>query len=484
MIGLARLGGPVACLGLALLLVATSRRDRLAGLGFAGFGACLLAAALAPGKAFEAAGGAAVALLVACGLAAVYRRLAWLLPLLALAAVPARVSALGHQLLVPLYVVIAGAALLLGWQIAHGDDRERELRLATWPLAALVGWTGVSIVWSKDVHEGAIELLAFYVPFTLLALAIARLPWSELGPRALYLELTLMALAFASLGFYQYQTREIFQNPKVIYANAYAPIFRVNSVFWDPSVYGRFLVVAMIPSIVLIIRGRHLRLAWAAAGVIAVLWGGLFFSFSQSSFAALLVVAVGAAFVTWRWRAIGALVLAAAVLAGIAASQPQIRKSIQHHTRSGLNSATSGRASLVANGIRIAAHYPVAGVGVGGFKRAYAERLHLKGKEPKKAASHDTPVTVAAETGLVGLGLFGWLVGALFLQALRTRGRLALVAGLGLAAILCHSLFYNDFFEDPMMWGLLGLLAIGVPTAAVREERAPVSVEPKEAVPV
>ena len=32
----------------------------------------------------------------------------------------------------------------------------------------------------------------------------------------------------------------------------------------------------------------------------------------------------------------------------------------------------------------------------GGFRRAYADRVGLKGREPKAAASHDTPVTVAA----------------------------------------------------------------------------------------
>ena len=46
------------------------------------------------------------------------------------------------------------------------------------------------------------------------------------------------------------------------------------------------------------------------------------------------------------------------------------------------------------------------------FKRGYAN-LHrrCKGKEPKAAASHDTPITVAAETGLPGLALLAWLVG-------------------------------------------------------------------------
>ena len=56
----------------------------------------------------------------------------------------------------------------------------------------------------------------------------------------------------------------------------------------------------------------------------------------------------------------------------------------------------------MSKGVRLAAHHPVLGVGVGGFRRAYADLTHLKGKEPKAAASHTTPVTVAAETGVPG----------------------------------------------------------------------------------
>ena len=59
--------------------------------------------------------------------------------------------------------------------------------------------------------------------------------------------------------------------------------------------------------------------------------------------------------------------------------------------------------------MKVALHHPVIGVGVGGFKRAYADLAHLKGKEPKAAASHTTPITVAAENGLPGLLLFVWL---------------------------------------------------------------------------
>ena len=114
------------------------------------------------------------------------------------------------------------------------------------------------------------------------------------------------------------------------------------------------------------------------------------------------------------------------------------------------------------------------GVGIGGFKRAYADRYHLKGKEPKKAASHDTPVTVAAEEGIPGLLLLGWLFVAGIVAAWRGvsssfRGQTKLILGLLFGSIAVHSLFYNAFFEDPMMWGVLGLIALVVATSR-REE--------------
>jgi putative inorganic carbon (HCO3(-)) transporter len=484
-IGLARLAGPVACLGLALLLLARTRRDRLAGLGVATLGACMLAASLAPHDYREAVGGTLAGVAIAAVLAAAFRREPWLLPILALACIPIRIGWLHHQLLVPLYVVVLAAAMQLAWEIAHGDPRVRELRAATKPLALYLAWVGLSLGWSQSAHDGAIEVLAFYLPFTVLALAVARLPWKRLGLWALYAELAVMALVFSVVGFYQYETRNVFENPKVIYSNAYAAFFRVNSVFWDPSIYGRFLVVAMIPSVVLIVRGRSMRVAWIAAAALLVTWFGLLISFSQSSFAALVVAVICIAFVAWRWRALLAVGLAVVVLGGLAVAQPTVRRSIQHHTTSGLNSASSGRYSLVANGIRIAVAHPVRGVGVGGFEHAYARRVtRLHGKKNlKTAASHDTPVTIAAETGFVGLALFVWLLVGVTKDVLRTNRLVPLAAGLSIAAILVHSLFYNDFFEDPTTWLLLGLIAFALPPPAPREEPPP-PVETREAVPV
>ena len=149
------------------------------------------------------------------------------------------------------------------------------------------------------------------------------------------------------------------------------------------------------------------------------------------------------------------------------------------HSDGGINRVTSGRSKLVSNGIKIALHHPVVGVGIGGFKRAYAKQAHLRSKEPKAGASHDTPITVAAETGVPGLLLFAWLLYAGLALAVRRRagdlaGLTALACGLVLAAIGVHSLFYNAFFEDPTVWGVLALAAVAarVPLPGGRKERA------------
>ena len=388
MIGLAEIAGPIACIGLAVLLLARTRRNRIAGLCYAGVGSFLLAVSLAPTNAAEI--GAAVGGVIVLGplLAWLFRREPWLVAFATLAFVPLRIGFLGHSLLVPLYAVALGAAGLLLWQLVEGDDRTRELGIVSWPLALYLLWIGFSVGWSVDVHSAAIDLLAFYVPFTILAVSIARLPWRASRVRILYGELVAMALVFAVVGFYQYETKTIFQNAKLHQSNIYQALFRVNSVFFDPSIYGRFLVVALIATAVLIVRSRmSLRAGLAALAFIAVAWLGLLISFSQSSFAALLVAVFALTAIVWRWKSLYALAAVLVVAAGIAVAQPHLMRALRHHTTSGLNHATSGRATLIAVGIKIAEANPSHGVGLGGFEHAYSKRTHKKA-EAERVAQH------------------------------------------------------------------------------------------------
>lgn len=467
---LAHAGGPVGAVGLAVLMLAPWRELRLAGLVAWASGCAALAWYLAPhGHAKVYAGAVAVGAIGAVGIAAVFRRWPWLVAVSVLACVPARiplhVGSTDANLLVPLYAVVAGAAALLGWELLRDELRIRELGPLAWPLGLLVAWSGLTLLWTKDLHEGAVALLFFWLPFGLLAVSLSRLAWSRRWLSFIYLELVGMALVFAAIGVYQYATRDVFWNPKVIVGNAYAPFYRVNSVFYDPSVYGRFLVVAILAALVLALYDRDRRVAYGSAAAAVLIWPGLLFSFSQSSFAALMVGTAVVAGFRWRWRAALALGVATALIAAVALGTPHIRHSLLRESGSGLNKASSGRAKLVTEGIRIAEHHPLQGVGIGGFKRAYADRVGLRGKEPKKAASHNTAVTVAAEMGFPGLLLLGWLMGAGIFVTLRRagaafKGRACLAIAAGVSAIALHSLFYNALFEDPMFWSLLGLTAL------------------------
>ena len=467
----ARLGAALAAAGLAALLVAPQRYARLAGLAAVAVGGGLLAAYLVPsGSENLLAAGLVVGVPFAAAGAYGLRRFPWALPFAALACVPARIPVdVGDteaNLLLPLYAVIAAAGVALAWSLYRGEGGIRELGIVAWPLAAFVALAGLSLAWSDDPRQGGITLLFFVLPFGVLAVCLSRLPWRRAPVGYLLGLLAAMAVAFAVIGVFQWVTRDVFWNPKVIVGNAYAPFYRVNSVFWDPSIYGRFLVIAILAAlVVLVVGGARSRIVLGAAAVIAIVWVGLLFSFSQSSFAALIAGTLAAAAFVWRWRAVTAVALTGVVLLSAGMAAPSVRHSIFDASDKGLNRATSGRFGLITDGAKLAFDHPAAGVGVGGFKRAYAAKTGLRGEEPKKAASHNTPVTVAAELGLPGLAVFAWLLVAGLLAAFRRagrgfEGRAALVFGIALGAIAVHSLFYDAFFEDPMTWGLLALGAL------------------------
>ena len=461
----------VGAAGLAALLLAPGRWQRLAGLGAWGAGLGALGIYLLPDlSTSRLVAGAVGGLVAAVAFAWALDRWPYLLAFATLACIPLRIPVdIGSDtvnLLLPLYVVIGGLALSIAWSLLRGDTRSRELGPVALPLAAFVGWTGLSMLWTGDVRRGAIFLAAFVLPFGLVAIGFARLPWRGRWLTWLWGGLVATALLYALVGGYQWLTRDVFWNPSVKVFNAYAPFFRVNSVFWDPSVYGRYLTVAVLASLAGILLGG-VR-GWRVTGLYAVVvatWLGLLISFSQSSFVALAAGVVAAASVVWGRRALVALLALGLVTCAVLFAVPQLRDDLVGKSRSGVNRVTSGRANLVGQGIRIALDHPVIGVGAGGFSREYAHRRGITGKDPKRVASHTTPVTVAAEGGIVGLALLAWLVVAALLATLMGLGkgftsRVALATGIVLLAIAVHSLFYAAFFEDPMTWALLGLVGL------------------------
>lgn len=447
------------------------------------------------------------ALIVIVGLVLVMRRDPRAFPVLAVIALPFRlpISADGRtvNLLLPLYAVVAAGVLahllprLLGRP--GGYDSGRKPMLLDWLLLASVGLYTLQIAYSSDPGKGAENLLFFYIPFGLLYVLLREAPWTRALLLTCLAAAVVLAVLFAGVGFIEYYRKALFLNPKVVAANEYDNYFRVNSLFFDPSIYGRFLALVMIAVSTVVLWSREKRTQLGGAAVLAWLLAGLVTSFSQSSIAALLLgLAILAA---WRWDVRGTVYVSVA-LAAIAAVFVLAAPSSLHFGLKGsggsANNATSGRAKLVTGGLELFVDRPLGGYGSGSFETEY--RRH-EGGTPSGAqaaanavsASHTIPVTIAAEQGIVGLVLYV----ALILTALATlfRGagrsppsrnagspprskpgdtRLCLASPFRLAIAACfaalvlHTWVYADFLEDPLTWTLLGL---GVAFAVVSSGR-------------
>ncbi len=122
------------------------------------------------------------------------------------------------------------------------------------------------MLWALDPEQGAIVLLFFVFPFAALLAVVARAPYAAWLPRALATSLVGLAAMFAAIGLYQAWTHTLVFAQDLRVANAYTTYFRVTSLFKDPSIYGRQLVLALALLVALLWLGRTRPLVAARAG--------------------------------------------------------------------------------------------------------------------------------------------------------------------------------------------------------------------------
>ncbi len=387
------------------------------------------------------------------------------------------------MVLAPLYVVIAlGALVVIRRELAQvrtGErltpDRGGATRLLDFGAALLPAVATASITWSW-IPERSTETLAFYlVPFVLAYSILRTLLETGVDLRPATWALVGTGVAFALVGLGQAATRTVWWNPKVIDANKFRPDFRTNSLFWDPNMYGRALVVALLALVVwlLVTRARTRALVacvMAATAFVIALWN----TFSQSSwlalagaFALLAVLTIPPRPRRWVAAALALLVIAGLPLAA-----------------SGLSgNDETGRRDVVRTGLALAAERPVLGWGVGTFEpAARARELERGDRDPDLTASHTTPVTVFAELGVLGAFTYltllasaavtilaRWRRSSTPASAARANGSDPNATGwpigpivwasAALMALFTHSLLYAGFFEDPTLWVALAVLA-------------------------
>ena len=475
---IAQIAAVLAAAGGALFLAGRGRVLVLAGLVLLGAAQAGLVASIADldrlASPAGAAGGAVGLVLMAAAAIVFVRRPAWV-PLAVLVAAPFRppvavdtsgglsVSlAQNGQLgrLLPLYFVLAVAGLAFVWRALrpeHSPGAVRALpRVISLPAAAFVGLACLSLLWAEESGP-AVEMLTYFtVPFALLMGLVARSPFPDWAPRSLARIGVALAVLFAAVGLWQAVTRELFffaANLQV--SNANSDYFRVTSLFGDPSLYGRHLVLGL--GILLVALACRRMNTLLGVGLVVFLWAGLFFSYSQSSMTALVAITLALAAATggpkvrklvFGWIALAA-VLAVAFLASIEIRGDSLRRE------------TSDRTKRIEDTVRVIEERPVTGVGIGGQPRA-SRRLSGRDRPTPNFVSHTTPLTVAAELGAVGLVLYGWLVVGATLGIVavsRLEPALGLALGAAFLALFVHALSYSGFLEDPLTWLVLAIAA-------------------------
>jgi len=113
-------------------------------------------------------------------------------------------------------------------------------------LALSVVLYALQSVYSTDFEKALQQMVFFYVPFALLFGLLKQLDWTPRLLRTSFAVVVGLALVFAAIGFVEYSTKTILLNPKLVVANDLHTYFTVNSVFFDPDIFGRFLALAMI----------------------------------------------------------------------------------------------------------------------------------------------------------------------------------------------------------------------------------------------
>jgi O-Antigen ligase len=402
-------------------------------------------------------------LLALGGVAALFVRFPELVPaaLLAVSAVRIPLTVRGEEafLLVPLYAVLAASTFALVYRLYRGE-RLRQLPLfLSLPAGAYVAVAAISLLWSDDPREGSIELFFFLFPCTVLVAVVAQSFFTAFVCRSVAVVLIATSTIAAAIGISQQWTHALYFANDLQTSNAFTSFYRVSSFFSDPSVYGRYVGLGIVVLFVLLWLGR-VRPALGLP-VLAILCAGLYFSYSQSSYVALFAAVLVVTLVAGNRSA--RLAVAVTAIAVVLVGAGLVTASVRGDS---VRQATSDRWGLASRTLPVFRDHPVVGVGIGAQPVASSELEGARRRETRNV-SHTTPLTVAAELGVLGLAAYlAFLLGAARGSVLVLRKEPALGLSLlgALVLLTTHSLAYSGFFEDPFIWFVVGLAAASLTT--------------------
>jgi len=274
--------------------------------------------------------------------------------------------------------------------------------------------------------------------------------WNQMLAAWLWTGSALCVLALVAL---------VLRKPASLYAFAHG---RAVGIFENPNELALYaLAVCTIAAAAMLAhyRGRALAIVTFAVAFIALIATG-----SRSGEAAFAIGVVALAIMLrGRRTKLQLTALVAIVVLGIGLSL-----SYDSRHNPGENDT---RLAAWSAGVRTVALFPLTGVGIGGFYRVYPFVRSPDAPGPGDPIAYDPHnfyLSVAAETGLLGLGAFIWTIVAFVREsrdvlalASEDGRRFGIVTLAGLLAIACH-LVFNGFVLAIVLWVVMAALMLGI----------------------
>jgi len=338
---------------------------------------------------------------------------------------------------------LLGVLALGAWFLSWGLARRRAVAAPLlWPLAGLAAWLPLSLAVAYSLPAGLTVGLRYMTFFALVFLVVQTIDGDRRAAVRIVDVAVLAATAAALVGL----------------SNFFAQGGRARGPLDDPNDFA-FLLAVTLPLALYRVRSARGRL-WRALAVLAVvaLSAGILATLSRSAITGLAVAAVWATAtrrLPLRWTAMvvgGTLVVAL----GWYAWQPErIETALlakQHVAQSNIDE----RQVAWETALREARSSPLLGVGPGNFELRFDEFSPPAATGQAPLATHNAYLSVLAELGVPGIGLFLAYL-ALSWSALRRRHRgdpdadalqSALAGGFIVAVV--GALFLTEQFQAPL----------------------------------
>ena len=376
----------------------------------------------------------------------------------------------GDRLDVTAFLLLLGSAVALQFSIAAGEALlalaalawagllvTRRERVAVppvfWPLAAYAGLTLVSALFSRDPLaslSASKELLLFLtVPI------VYRLCRGERAPQAVDVIVTAGAVS-AIIGIVQYGVLHYDHLGR-----------RPQGALTHYMTYSGVLMLVVTAATARLLFRREGRI-WPSL-VMPALLVALALTFTRSAWVGACA-GIGLLLVLKDFRLLALLPVAAAVFIGLAPERITARV----YSMFDLNDPTNrDRVAMLRSGARMVRDHPLTGVGPDMVKVVYADYRDAAAVEPLTLHLHNVPMQIAAERGLVALGVWVWFLVRLvvdLVRRLRLPSARALAAGslAALAAMLAAGMFEYNFGDSEFL--VLLLVLVTLPFAALGRE--------------